>query len=300
MKRFRYNLFVLLVALTLLFNIERIDLLGQQNVLDIQSFVYSLGIFSIASVLFVPALWKTAVITPISIWLVIYLICKILFFYLFPYQNPLYGGAFTYISITEATFLAILILYTHRLVNNIAEYEDGVREILFSQDVKNVDSAREAINTELMRSRHYHRPMSVIVVEPKMESLQKNFNQTIQELQNKLTLRYMQNKLAKTIRQELRLMDMVLAEEENGRFVILCPEVDAKESNQLMTHIKTAVHQSLDIDVDCGTASFPDEAPTFDGLVEQATEKIQHGKKELSQEEYRVVHHIYRSQENHV
>ena len=150
-----------------------------------------------------------------------------------------------------------------------------------------------------MRIRQYHRPMSVIVVEPESNSLTKTFNEAVLEIQNKLAIHYTRNKLAKTIRQQLRLMDMVLEEDKNGRFVILCPEVDAAESVQLVKRIETAVQQSLALDVRCGAASLPDEAPTFDGLIEQAVEKIEHSKTATEQETYHPVQHVYRSQEHH-
>lgn len=300
MKRFRYYLFLLLIALTLFFNIERIDLLGQQNVLDIQSFVYNLVTLAVFSIIFVPTLWRTPAMASIIGWLVIYIICKVLFFNIFPDQNPIFGGAFTYVTITEAAFLSILILYTHRLINNLVYFEEGVKDLLYKERLQRVDEARETINTEVMRSRHYHRPMSVIVVEPEATSLKKTFNVAIQEIQNKLVLHYTKNKLAKTIRQQLRLMDMVLEEDKNGRFVILCPEVDASESVQLVKRIETAVQQALALDIHCGAASFPDEAPTFDGLIEQAIAKIQHHKTASEQASYHPVQHIYRSQEHHV
>lgn len=299
MRRFRYYLFLFLLALTLFLNIERIDLLGQQNVLDIQSFVYTFTILAIFSVIFVPAFWQATPITPIAVWLLLYFLTKTTFFYLFLDQNPLFGGPFTYVTITEVSFITILLFYTHRLVNNASELEVGVKSLLFKDEIKRVDEAREVINSEVMRSRHYHRPMSVIVVEPEVGSLRAAFNQAVQDVQHALAARYTKNKLGKAMRQQLRLMDMVL-EEKNGRFVILCPEIDAAESERLIERIQTAVAHELEIHLHCGTASFPDEAPTFDGLITQATQKIHHTQNHNGQQLYPTVQHVYRSQPTQV
>lgn len=295
MRRFRYYLFLFLLALTLFLNIERIDLLGQQNVLDIQSFVYTFTILAIFSVIFVPTFWQTPPYTPIAIWLILYFITKVVFLNVFADQNPLWGGPYSSVTITEVSFIVILLLYTHRLMNHAAELEIGVKSLLFKDEVKQVDEAREVINSEVMRSRHYHRPMSVIVVEPEAGSLRTAFNQAVQDIQEALSVRYTKNRLAKVMRQQLRLMDMVL-EEKNGRFVILCPEVDAVESELLIKRIQTAVSQELHINLHCGNASFPNEAPTFDGLITQATEKMHHEQVNSGQETYQPVQHVYRSQ----
>ncbi|MEZ4511849.1 MAG: hypothetical protein R3C62_08235 [Chloroflexota bacterium] len=295
MRRFRYYLFLFLLTLTLFFNIERIDLLGQQNVLDIQSFVYTFTILAVFSVIFVPTFWQAPPIAPITLWLVLYFVTKIAFLQLFADQNPLWGGAYSSVTLAEVSFLTSLLFYAHRLVNNAAELEIGVKSLLFKDEIKLVDEAREAINSEVMRSRHYHRPMSVIVAEPEAGSLKTSFNQAVQDIQQALSLRYTRNKLAKTMRQQLRLMDMVL-EEKNGRFVILCPEVDANESELLIKRIQTAVSQELQINLHCGNASFPEESPTFDGLLTQATEKIRHHQASNGQETYQTVQHVYRSQ----
>jgi hypothetical protein len=294
-RRFRYYLFLFLLAIALFFNIERIDLLGQQNVLDIQSFVYTFTTIALFSVIFVPTFWRSTPFVPISFWLVAYFMTKVLFFNLFADQNPLFGGAFTYVTITEVAFITILLFYAHRLVTNAGELEVGIKSLLFKDEIKLVDEAREAINSEVMRSRHYHRPMSIIVVEPESSSLNTSFNQAIQDIQQALSARYAKNRLAKTIREQLRLMDVVL-EEKNGRFVILCPEVDAIESELLSKRIQTAVSQELQINLYCGNASFPDEAPTFDGLIHQATEKIRHDQSVGGLEDFQTVQHVYRSQ----
>ena len=69
-------------------------------------------------------------------------------------------------------------------------------------------------------------------------------------------------------------MDLVL-EEEGGsnRFIILCPEVDEEGSAVIVDRIKTVMQQA-GISVHCGTSTFPDDALTFEGLVNQAKTKL--------------------------
>lgn len=77
-------------------------------------------------------------------------------------------------------------------------------------------------------------------------------------------------------------MDTVLEDRKNGRFIILCPEIDGQNSTVLIERIRMAVSRQLGIEVQCGTASFPDTALTFEELVNRAESQLQQEAKQKS------------------
>jgi hypothetical protein len=72
----------------------------------------------------------------------------------------------------------------------------------------------------------------------------------------------------------LRLMDLILEEEgQNNRFIILCPEVDTEGSAVIVERIESVMNQ-MGMTVQCSTATFPKDALTFEGLVNQAKARL--------------------------
>ena len=124
-------------------------------------------------------------------------------------------------------------------------------------------------------SRHFQRPLGVIVVAPETEAIEMKLPQFVRETQEAIARRYAAASLATMLRRQLRLMDTILEDRQNGRFIILCPEVDAKGASILTERIGQAVMQELGMTVTCGTASFPDKALTFEELVRQASAELE-------------------------
>jgi GGDEF domain-containing protein len=115
----------------------------------------------------------------------------------------------------------------------------------------------------------------VVVVEPEPDSIQVALHRTVQEVQQAMMTRYVITSLARVFNKVLRRIDVVIEQREQGRFVILCPETNATGSNVLADRIQAAVAEQLGVSVKCGTASFPDEALTFEELVRQAESHLQ-------------------------
>ena len=89
--------------------------------------------------------------------------------------------------------------------------------------------------------------------------------------------RYVFTSLAGAIGKELRRTDMVLEEREHRRFIIVSPETDTRGSSELVQRIRAAASERLGVSLECGIASFPDEALTFEELVHQAETRLPHG-----------------------
>ena len=280
MNHFKLSLVTLVLGLAIFFNVERLDF-GQQNFVDIQSFVYLLGTVAVVSLLLAPPLTRAPVALSLALWLAVFLACK---FFVFN-SRPVWGSVFTYLTITEGGLIAALVVLAHRAGGGLQDFLEAVRSITLEkigQQVPQVEAADDVVRAEMTRSRHYHRPLSVIVAAPEADGVQLVLPILIQEAEHAFVQRYANARLAALIRKELRLMDTVLEDRKNGRFIILCPEVDGQHSTVLMERIRTAASRQLGVEVQCAAASFPDTAITFEELVSRAELQLQQEEKQRS------------------
>lgn len=268
MTHLRRSVVALVINLAIFYNIERLDF-GARDVVDIQSFVYILGLAGILSVLLVPWLARQRVTISLVIWVIVYFLFKLLVFN----NRPLLGDVYTYLTITEIALLMISVWWAHDVGRHLLDFEEAVKNITFadiSRRVRKLEDAQEDIQTELIRSRRHNHPLTVMVVEPEPDSIQVALNRTIEEVQRAMMTRYVTTSLARVISNQLRRTDMVLDQRDRGRFVILSPDTNAANAAALADRIQAAAAVQLGVLVSCGVASFPDEALTFEELVHQA------------------------------
>lgn len=273
MNQFKISLVNLVLGLAIFFNVERLDF-GQRNFIDIQTFVYPLGMAAVVSLLLWPRLARASASLSLTFWLGTFLVCKLLFFN----DRPVLGGVFTYLTVTEVGLVGLLVVLAHRVGGGLEDFLEAVKCITLErvgQQVVQVEAAGEVVRAEMTRSRHYQRPLSVIVAVPKSEEMQSALPALVREAEEAFVHRYASARMASLIRKELRLMDTVLEDRKNRRFIILCPEINGQNSTVLIDRIRTAVEKELGIEVQCAAASFPDKALTFEELVSQAQVQLQ-------------------------
>jgi hypothetical protein len=272
MRQFKILLLSLLVSLAFLFNIERLDI-GQESVLNIETFVYFLALFITITILLLPVFSRHRVSLTIAFAIALYLICKLFLFGNRPFLNE----SHIYVTATETALLAIVAFTAQRLSQQLAKFQQGFEMMtitLNSKHLQTVTKAASDIRRELTRSRHYHRPLSVIVVEPDRHSFAHSLPRIIEEMQKAAENRFARVKLAQTMEKHLRLMDLILEEDSgSNHFIILCPEVDREGSAVIVGRIEAVMNQ-LGIAVQCRIATFPEDALTFEGLVNQAKAKL--------------------------
>ena len=273
MRHLTRSVIALLIGLAVFFNIERMDF-GQKDVINIQTFVYVLGILAVSAVIMTPALWNTPLPVSLALWLGLYLLCRLSFFD----SRPLLGGVYTYLSITEVALLSILVGLAHNVGRGLHDFEEAVKNITLSdvnRRVRNMDEAIEDIRMELVRSRRHQRPLTVMVIEAKPESIRAVLHRTVQEVQRAMMTRYVVTSLARVIGNQLRRTDMVLDQRDRGRFVILSPDTNVASSSVVVGRIQAAAAEQLGVSIACGLASFPDDALTFEELVRRAEGNLQ-------------------------
>ncbi len=272
MKRLRWSIAALMLHLALFFNIERLDF-NQDNVIDILSFVYVLGIGAVVATLIVPYFRRHTAGFSILLWIAVYFVLRRLFFN----ERPLIGGLYLYLSITELALLSGAILLAHRVALDLQDFEQAIINITLPQTnrrVRPISEATEDIQTEMLRSRRHKRPLSVVVVRPDPSAMEAYLHRSVREIQQAMMTRYTLTGLMRVIADTMRRTDLVIEIPNGDEIVVLSPETDTDQSSIFSQRIQSAAAQQLGIAVTCGTASFPSDALTFEELVREATRKV--------------------------
>ncbi len=276
MRKLTQTVITLLIGLTVFYNIERLDI-GEANVINIDSFVYILGLIAVISIIKIPILRRSNLSVSMALWIGAYFLVKLLLLAFFE-RRPLLGGIYTYLSITEIALLLLLIWLARRLASGLWDFEEAVERITFSnanKRIRHLYEADEEIQIEMFRSRHNHHQLSIIVVEPNPESIQTTFHHLVQEVQQTMINGYVINSMAQTLCKYLRRTDWILEQRDQGRFIVLCPETNAADSKLLVEYIQAIAREQLGASVTYGVATFPDQAITFEELVHQAELDLQ-------------------------
>lgn len=266
MERLKHLIIYLIFALTFFFNIERLDIY-QENLVNIHTFVYVLAVVAIFSIITFPTFTRFSAVPSVITWLIFYFLFHLILFK----GQELFNNI--YITITEIFMLIIITVLTYQVAQALREFRQAV-ESVSTHHLRGaallLEEANDFIRKEMRRSRQFQRSLSVIVATPDFQSLQAPLSPLVQEAQNSIAHRFARAKLAKIISDEVQLVNTVLEDTENGRFIIVCPEIDEQDASLLAERISRMIKHNLDIDARCGIASFPDKALTFEELVAQA------------------------------
>ncbi len=276
MRHLRQSLLALLVLLFLFFNAQRLHFEEGVNPIDLQNFVYLLGFVIVVVSITIPVAKRVSTLIALLFWGGVYFLCKLVVFQ--QDVRPLLGDYHVYISITEIAFVALTVILARNVAFDLHDFETAVENITLADiggRLRPLEEAENEMQREVMRSRRYQRPLSVIIVEPDPTSLRASLQRSVQEVQQTLMMRYVVTSLGHTISQTLRRTDMLAEQTERERFVILCPEMNPIVARELIKRIQFIAEKRLGVRVMCGVGSFPNE-PTLNELMHRAEGSLQH------------------------
>ncbi|MBE2200912.1 MAG: hypothetical protein IAE79_20030 [Anaerolinea sp.] len=193
-------------------------------------------------------------------------------------ERSIWGGIYTYLTLTEAVFVLVMVYLAHQVARVYYEFRQAVEYVTLADaghHLLKVADAGQEIGREMSRSRHFHRALSVIIVRPDKQSVVKVTPRLLEEIQQNMAELWTAVRLSTTIKEQLRVVDMVMEDRENGRFIILCPEIDAQGATMLTNRIGKALANQLGVNISYGVASFPKEALTFETLLTEANSHLQ-------------------------
>ena len=273
MLRLRIYLLLLLAFTGIALNIERLDFGPKEDIINLASFVYLLFGAAVISTILMPRKWKLSTRTITIFWVAVYTILKVTI----GDDHPVIGGLYTYITIAEIFALVVLVILTRLVMENLLGLEETVANITLA-DVSNrvidMDSATPSINMEFARSRRYNRPIGVVVIKLTPENVQANIDKLSKDILQTMMSRYSMSNLIRAIDKEVRRPDLILEQHKENRIVLLLPESDIEATRAVSGNVQEIARTRIGSKVAIGTATFPEDAITFEDLVFRAESAI--------------------------
>jgi GGDEF domain-containing protein len=157
-------------------------------------------------------------------------------------------------------------------INQVDETLNGLSLSAFPNRVRELAASQDLISAEITRSRRYHRPLPILVLQLEKRDEGHNLNQ-YEALERDILERFAVARVSQILSDLARTTDIILRD-KNGQFVVICPETNFNNLIILAERIESAVIHELDAGLNWGSALFPDEALTFDELVEMARVRL--------------------------
>jgi GGDEF domain-containing protein len=272
MKHLRRSIIALVIGLAVFYNVERLDV-SQKNVVNIATFVYILATVAVVLTIRLRLSARFRVGTLIAATVAIYVLIRLWFFS----RNGFFHHTNIYLFVSEISFLSLLTWLAHSLTHELNDFEEAVANVTLagsSRSPRLLDESVKEIQDQMYLSRRYDRPLSVVVLECDPASVQIMLNRSVQDVQRAMMSRYVASSMVRVLDNALRRTDLMLQHREAGRFVLICPETDPASLRALLDRIRMAASQRLGVSVNCGIASFPDGALTFDELLNKAESQL--------------------------
>ena len=273
MKYFRLAFILLLVYLTIFFNIERLDF-QQQNTIDIDTFVYVITIIAILSVVTLPRLAEYRIIYGYVFWYFVYFVLKLT---IDRTESFLAGGVYLYLSITEMVFLGVGLWISYYVSKRLTDLEATIMNMtLFGSDrrLMTFENSSNEVQLELYRSRRFNSPLSLLVFELSEYNDSIIMNEGIKELQKEISRHYSIIRLARIFNEASRRTDLVLVKLREDQLVIVSPGITRTEAEKFVTKLEKIAKNDLNLNLRHDVKVFPEEGQTFEGLYNLAIKNI--------------------------
>lgn len=260
MQQHRIWVAITLGWLFLLFNLERVH-----EPLNIASFVY-VQVTLIGVILLLSHWVRRRSLSVLAITILIpFLVLK-------PLLNYDLLGASLPLTIMEVCIL----LFSAALFLRIGRDTDAFTESTVQLMTMHLPTRKLAsleiqqdMEREIRRARRHDRPLSLMTLRPQQDSLNENLEEFLQNIENDLTFRFAQGRLAQMLLQETKSADLLGYKDET--IVMVLPETDRLQATQLAERIHQRCQQTLGFQVEMGLSEFPVEEITLFGLLDRAS-----------------------------
>ncbi|HUT11662.1 MAG TPA: hypothetical protein VMY42_14270 [Thermoguttaceae bacterium] len=192
-------------------------------------------------------------------------------------KYPLSGSGFS-ATVTETCALAVALFLARRIGQSLDDFRAGIgRAMLSHVNERSLPffSGQAEMYRELRRARLHRRPLSLMVVSPRRQSIRVSFDRFLKKAAEDLARDYVTARIAEFLSIETKDCDVLTRRDD--RFLLLLPETDREQACQAARRLEKAAQEKLGVDLDFGCAVFPDEEITFVGLLERAEANVRNG-----------------------
>jgi GGDEF domain-containing protein len=268
MSNLKNSIAFLFVYLILVFGVAQVNYI-EQNILNFEPAFFVLIALAVLIGFYLPSVSRVSIYAYLFFWAVVYVLVWWFYWRVQEHPSNIQILGIQFILVTISAGLAFDVGQHLRAMNTLFE---GLSVTTYPNRTLEIQQAEDRISAELTRSRRYHHPLSLLIVE-----LEKNRYQYKREnldgLQKDLLRRFAIARIGQIISDGARETDLILRD-QSGRFVLLCPETDFERSKIFGDRIRKSVAENMDAQVVWSSASFPDEALTFDELIERAEQRL--------------------------
>lgn len=273
MSRFKKNLVFLVLYILLVSSVIQFGL--STTVLNFNPYFFAVLTPAIILSILAPTLQRGALLAALSLTVIAYVALW------FALGGGLSGEQFTILTL-ELLFLVTGMMLGREINLSFGEMEQTIEKLIFSTFSGRAllfSEAAKVIQTELARSRRYDRPLSLVIIEPDAAAIGADVQPlprftTGMDIQHQLSRRYMMAKIAEVLDKEARNTDIIIKQEKPDRFIILCPETQTSNTNTLIRRVVEKTREEVGVQVGFGVAAFPEEAMTFEELLQKAEQKM--------------------------
>lgn len=268
MRQLYYSLLALIVWLSLLFHLE-----GLVVSFRLTPFLY----------VFIPAC-AVAIIVALRYrkvamsWLLIggvsaYAVLEYLF-------GSVRSGENLPVLITSFSAVIVTILLSGFVGRRLAEVRTAIVSLVVGQAGSGEVSfwdAQGLLYREVRRARRHHHSLVLLALAlpklPASVTIEPAPNapmtpRVIQDMQRELVNKYVLARAARLLQQHLA--DTAIITLRDDHYVVLLPETSGEEVPAILNTLQDAAHEQMGLAFRIGVATFPDQAITFEGLLEQA------------------------------
>ncbi len=266
MKQTHYWLAGLIAWFFFFYNIEKLF-----GVINIATFVYVMVFVYAVLLILVRPLQRLAFHWLLLLSLVPYFLLKVLS------DRPFIDGANLPLTVTEICAVLITIALVRQIVLGFGEVRQTLVDLTLGRlkhQAYPFDEGQGQIYHEIRRARRFKREAALLAISPTNQSVKLSLNRFIQEAQREIIDQYVDARIAELLVDELG--DSGIIVQRDNHFITLLPESDREDAIEVANRLKSIASESLGLKFEIGIATFPDEAVTFETLLESAEEKMSH------------------------
>ncbi len=244
-------------------------------IINFASYFYLAVMIAVPVTLFFPSVSKASPYVPLLVWAGIYMVVL----QVVDRTKSTLSIDFP-IIVLEFILLEVGVWFVYQLAVQIS-YAESLMDALalgaFPNRVRDIETESQRIKVELTRSRRYHRPLSLMVIEVESKTADQPSIKLMETIQHDLVHRFTIARVGQIIDDLIRQTDLVLRDHK-GRYVILCSETNSASAELLASRISRSIMDKASLQMFWGIASFPEEAITFDDLLQKAHDRLYGGK----------------------
>jgi GGDEF domain-containing protein len=177
--------------------------------------------------------------------------------------------------VTEVCIIALTAVLAYWVGTGVNEFERAVASITTGQDTRHREPStggQAEMYRELKRARRHNRPLALMAIGVEEESISVGLDRMVQEAQQAMMKHYVLSQISETLCDKLE--DYSIVAQTEDRFWILLPETTPDGVSTMAEGLHKTVLERVGVVLRIGTASFPDDALTFDSLMEKAVSEM--------------------------